>query len=128
MVGNDLSLLQGFDRLQDYLGRTVSDLAAGNLSVDKVYDRMLGVLHGKIMRIASETAGKLKKKIGDLPFSFLLSWYKQKTVCILQTLLKLGFGDILMGPSMPEYISPFLLDYLEKNFGITMGRSSGNAL
>jgi len=78
------------------------------------------------MRIASETAGKLKKKIGDLPFSFLLSWYKQKTVCILQTLLKLCFGDILMGPSMPDYISPFLLDYLEKNFGVTMVGSGKN--
>ena len=48
----------------------------------------------------------------------VLSWYEQKAVCILLTLLYLGIKDIRLGPTLPAFLSPSVLDYLVKNFGI----------
>lgn len=56
--------------------------------------------------------------VNDLPLSMVLSWYEQKAVCILLTLLKLGIKNIRLGPTLPAFISPNVLDYLIKNFNI----------
>ena len=48
----------------------------------------------------------------------VLSWYEQKAVCILLTLLYLGITPILLGPTTPAGRSPNLRDYLGQNFGI----------
>ena len=48
----------------------------------------------------------------------VLSWYEQKAVCILLTLLHLGIKNIRHGPTLPAYISPNVLNYLVENFGI----------
>ncbi|SPJ16218.1 Hydroxylamine reductase [Syntrophobacter sp. SbD2] len=56
--------------------------------------------------------------VNDLPLSFIISWYEQKAVAILLTLLYLGIKDIRLGPSLPAFVSPNVLDVLVKNFGI----------
>jgi hydroxylamine reductase len=56
--------------------------------------------------------------VNDLPLSMILSWYEQKAVAILLTLLHLGIKDIRLGPSLPAFISPNVLDVLVKNFDI----------
>lgn len=56
--------------------------------------------------------------VNDLPLSLILSWYEQKAVAILLTLLYLGIKDIRLGPSLPAFVSPNVLDVLVKNFGI----------
>lgn len=56
--------------------------------------------------------------VNDLPLSMVLSWYEQKAVCILLTLLHLGIKNILLGPSLPAFISPNVLDFLVKNYNI----------
>ncbi len=56
--------------------------------------------------------------VNDLPLSMVLSWYEQKAVCILLTLLHLGIKDILLGPSLPAFISPNVLNYLVKHYNI----------
>ena len=56
--------------------------------------------------------------VNDLPLSMVLSWYEQKAVCILLTLLYLGIKDIRLGPTLPAFVSPGVLDFLIKNFGI----------
>jgi len=56
--------------------------------------------------------------VNDLPLSLILSWYEQKAVAILLTLLHLGIKDIRLGPSLPAFISPNVLDVLVKNFNI----------
>ena len=56
--------------------------------------------------------------INDLPLSMILSWYEQKAVAILLTLLHLGIKDIRLGPSLPAFITPNVLDVLVKNFAI----------
>ena len=53
-----------------------------------------------------------------LPLSMVLSWYEQKAVCILLTLLHLGIKNILLGPSLPAFISPNVLQYLVENYNI----------
>ncbi len=56
--------------------------------------------------------------VNDLPLTLVLSWYEQKAVAILLTLLSLGIHNILLGPSLPAFISPAILDFLVKNFSI----------
>jgi hydroxylamine reductase len=56
--------------------------------------------------------------VNDLPLSMVLSWYEQKAVAILLTLLYLGIRNIRLGPSLPAFITPNVLDVLVKNFNI----------
>ena len=56
--------------------------------------------------------------VNDLPLSMVLSWYEQKAVAILLTLLHLGIKDIRLGPSLPAFISPTVLQFLVDTFGI----------
>nr|MCR5335664.1 hypothetical protein [Synergistes sp.] len=56
--------------------------------------------------------------VNELPLSLVLSWYEQKAVCILLTLLHLGIKNILLGPSLPAFVSPNVLAYLVENYGI----------
>ena len=57
--------------------------------------------------------------VNELPLSMILSWYEQKAVCILLTLLYLGIKDIYLGPTLPAFISPNILSYLVENFNIS---------
>jgi len=56
--------------------------------------------------------------INELPLSFILSWYEQKAVAILLTLLHLGVKNIKLGPSLPAFVSPNVLKVLVQNFNI----------
>lgn len=56
--------------------------------------------------------------VNELPLSLVLSWYEQKAVSILLTLLALGIKNIRLGPSLPAFVSPNVLDVLVKNYGI----------
>lgn len=56
--------------------------------------------------------------VNELPLSMVLSWYEQKAVCILLTLLHLGIKNILLGPSLPAFISPNVLNFLVENYNI----------
>ena len=56
--------------------------------------------------------------VNELPLSFILSWYEQKAVAILLTLLHLGIKNIRLGPSLPAFVSPNVLKVLVENFNI----------
>jgi hydroxylamine reductase len=56
--------------------------------------------------------------IKELPLSLILSWYEQKAVAILLTLLSLGVKNIKLGPSLPAFVSPNVLKVLVENFNI----------
>ena len=56
--------------------------------------------------------------VNDLPLSYVLSWYEQKAVCILLTLLHLGIKNIRLVPSLPAFVSPNILNFLVENYGI----------
>ena len=57
-------------------------------------------------------------EVNELPLSMILSWYEQKAVCILLTLLHLGIKNIRLGPTLPAFISPNVLGYLVENYNI----------
>jgi len=70
------------------------------------------------IQIAVALAKAFNIGVNDLPLSLVLSWYEQKAVAILLTLLYLGIKDIRLGPSLPAFVTPNILDVLVKNFGI----------
>ncbi len=70
------------------------------------------------IEVAVALAGAFKCGVNDLPLSMVLSWYEQKAVCILLTLLHLGIKNILLGPTLPAFISPNVLNYLVEHYNI----------
>ena len=56
--------------------------------------------------------------VNDLPLTLVLSWYEQKAVAILLTLLALGVKNIRLGPTLPAFVSPTILSYLVEHYGI----------
>lgn len=70
------------------------------------------------IQIAMALAGAFECGVNDLPLSMILSWYEQKACVILLSLLHLGIRDIRLGPSLPAFITPSVLDVLVKNFNI----------
>ena len=98
----------------------------------RFYDKELGDIGGiprlldagqcndaySAVQIASALAQAFNVPVNDLPLSLILSWYEQKAVCILLALLHLGIKGIRLGPSLPAFITPNVLDTLVKNFDI----------
>ncbi len=70
------------------------------------------------VQIAVALAKAFDCGVNDLPLSMILSWYEQKAVAILLTLFYLGIKDIRLGPSLPAFVTPNVLDVLVKNFNI----------
>ena len=70
------------------------------------------------IQIAVALADAFGCGVNDLPLSMVLSWYEQKAVCILLTLLHLGIKNIRLGPTLPAFVSSNVLNYLVENFGI----------
>jgi hydroxylamine reductase len=107
----------------------VLTLACGKF---RFFDKDLGAIGGipRLLDVgqcndaysAIQIAVALSKAFGvgvnELPLSMILSWYEQKAAAILLTLLYLGIKDIRLGPSLPAFITPGVLDVLVKNFGI----------
>jgi hydroxylamine reductase len=107
----------------------VLTLACGKF---RFYDKDLGDIGGiprlldvgqcndaySAVQIANTLAGAFGVGINELPLSMVLSWYEQKAVCILLALLHLGFKGIRLGPSLPAFLTPEVLDTLVDNFDI----------
>ena len=70
------------------------------------------------IKIALALANAFECGVNDLPLSMVLSWYEQKAVCILLTLLHLGIKNIRFGPSLPTFVSPNVLNYLVEHYNI----------
>jgi len=70
------------------------------------------------VQIASALAEAFDVGINELPLSMIISWYEQKAVCVLLALLHLGIKGIRLGPSLPAFLTPNVLDTLVKSFDI----------
>jgi hydroxylamine reductase len=70
------------------------------------------------IQVAIALANAFDCGVNDLPLSIVLSWYEQKAVCILLTLLYLGIQDIYLGPTLPAFLSPNILNYLVEHYRI----------
>ncbi len=71
------------------------------------------------IQIALALADAFQCGVNDLPLSLILSWYEQKAVSILLTLLYLGIKNIRIGPSLPAFIAPSVLNLLVDKYGLT---------
>lgn len=70
------------------------------------------------VKIALALADAFKCGVNDLPLSFILSWYEQKAVVILLSLLSLGIKNIRLGPTLPAFVTPNILNFLVEKFNI----------
>jgi len=70
------------------------------------------------IKIATALADALDTDLNSMPLSFILSWYEQKAVAILLSLLSLGIKNIRLGPTLPQFIEPEVLEFLVQNFNI----------
>ena len=98
----------------------------------RFFDKDLGTLGGlprlldvgqcndaySAVKVAVALADVFGVGVNDLPLSIVCSWYEQKAVAILLTLLHLGIKNIRLGPTLPAFITPNVLDVLVKNFNI----------
>ena len=71
------------------------------------------------IRVAVALAEAFDCSVNELPLTMVLSWYEQKAVSILLTLLSLGIKNIYLGPTLPAFVSPNVLNYLVDNFNIS---------
>lgn len=71
-----------------------------------------------LVAIALALADAFKCGVNDLPISYNIAWYEQKAVLVLLVLLHLGVKNIMLGPSLPAFVSPAVLDVLVKTFNL----------
>jgi hydroxylamine reductase len=70
------------------------------------------------IQVAAALANAFGTDVNGLPLSMILSWYEQKAVCILLTLLHLGIRDIRLGPTLPAFITPPVLNVLHEKLNV----------
>ena len=70
------------------------------------------------IQIALALAGAFGCGVNELPLSFIVSWFEQKAVVILLTLLHLGIKNITLGPTLPAFVTPTVLNVLVEEFSI----------
>jgi len=118
----------------EFVEKVPKDCVALTLACGKFrfFDKDLGTIEGlprlldvgqcndaySAIQIAVALAKAFNVGVNDLPLSLILSWYEQKAVAILLTLLHLGIKNIRLGPSLPAFLTPNVLDVLVKNFNI----------
>ena len=134
LVGGCDGARTGRNYYTEFVKQTPKDTAILTLACGKYrfHDLNLGTIGGlpRIMdmgqcndaysaiRVALALAEAFDCGVNDLPLTLVLSWYEQKAVCILLPLLHLGIKHIYLGPTLPAFLSPNILDYLVKHFEI----------
>jgi hydroxylamine reductase len=134
LVGGCDGAKPGRNYYTEFVEKTPKDTVVLTLACGKFrfFDKQLGDIGGiprlldvgqcndaySAVQIAVALAGAFNCGVNDLPLSMILSWYEQKACAILLTLLHLGIKNIRLGPSLPAFISPNVLDVLVKNFNI----------
>ena len=134
LVGGCDGARPGRNYYTEFVKQTPPDTVVLTLACGKYRfnDLDLGTIHGlprlmdigqcndaySAIQIAVALADAFGCGVNDLPLSMVLSWYEQKAVCILLTLLHLGIRNIRLGPTLPAFLSPNVLNYLVEHFGI----------
>merc|ERR1712000_638029 len=91
---------------------------AGNSGLPRLLD--VGQCNDTLgaLKIALALADVLKTDVNKLPLHLIISWFEQKAVCILQTILYLGIQNVRIGPNLPSYLTPNLLKFLTEKFNL----------
>ncbi len=134
LVGGCDGAKPGRDYFTKFVEQVPSDCVVLTLACGKFrfFDKDLGDIGGiprlldvgqcndaySAIQIAVALANAFECEVNDLPLSMIISWYEQKAVAILLTLLFLGIKDIRLGPSLPAFISPAVLQFLVDTFDL----------
>jgi hydroxylamine reductase len=134
LVGGCDGAKVGRDYYTEFAEKAPADTVILTLACGKFrfFDRDLGDIGGlprlldvgqcndaySAVQIAVALAAAFEVDVNDLPLSMILSWYEQKAVAILLSLLYLGIKDIRLGPTLPAFITPGVLQVLVDTFGI----------
>ncbi|MBS3969656.1 MAG: hydroxylamine reductase [Clostridia bacterium] len=134
LVGGCDGTKPGRSYYTEFVEKTPPDTVVLTLACGKFrfFDKKLGDIGGiprlldmgqcndaySAIKVAAALAEVFDCGVNDLPLSLVLSWYEQKAVAILLTLLHLNIKNIRLGPSLPAFITPNVLDVLVKNFDI----------
>ena len=134
LIGGCDGAKPGRNYYTEFVEKTPQDTLVLTLACGKFrfFDKELGSLDGiprlldlgqcndafGAVKIALALSEAFSCSVNDLPLSFVLSWYEQKAVAILLSLLAMGVKDIRLGPSLPAFVSPAVLQVLVDNFGI----------
>ncbi|MDR3686378.1 MAG: hydroxylamine reductase [Coriobacteriia bacterium] len=134
LVGGCDGAKPGRNYYSEFVEETPADTIVLTLACGKFrfFDKDLGTIGGlprlmdvgqcndaySAIKIAVALAEAFDCGVNDLPLSMILSWYEQKAVAILLSLLHLGITGIRLGPSLPAFISPNVLNVLVENFDI----------
>ncbi len=134
LVGGCDGAKPGRDYYTEFVEKVPKDCVVLTLACGKFrfFDKQLGDIGGiprlldvgqcndaySAVQIAVALSKAFDVGVNELPLSMVLSWYEQKAVSILLTLLHLGIKGIRLGPSLPAFITPNVLDVLVKNFDI----------
>ena len=134
LVGGCDGAKPGRSYYTDFVDQSPSDTVILTLACGKFrfFDHQIGEIGGiprlldvgqcndaySAIKIAVALAEAFEVGVNELPLSMILSWYEQKAVAILLTLLHLGITDIRLGPTLPAFITPAVLQVLVDNFAI----------
>ena len=134
LVGGCDGAKPGRSYYSDFVEQAPADTVILTLACGKFrfFDKQLGDIGGiprlldigqcndaySAVQIAVALANAFGVGVNELPLSMILSWYEQKAVAILLSLLHLGIKDIRLGPSLPAFITPNVLQVLVDNFAI----------
>ena len=134
LVGGCDGMRTGRSYYTDFVKQTPVDtailtLACGKYLINYLYLGTIGGLPRIIdmgqcndaysaIKVAVALADAFGCGVNDLPLTLVLSWYEQKAVCILLTLLHLGMKNIYLGPTLPAFLSPNVLNFLVENYNI----------
>ena len=134
LVGGCDGAKPGRNYYTEFVEKTPEDCIVLTLACGKFrfVDKQLGDINGiprlldvgqcndaySAVKIAMALAEAFDCGINDLPLSLILSWYEQKAVAILLSLLALGVKNIHLGPSLPAFVTPNILNFLVENFNI----------
>ncbi len=134
LVGGCDGAKPGRNYYTEFVEQTPDDTVVLTLACGKFrfFDKDLGTIGGlprlmdvgqcndaySAIKIAVALAEAFECGVNDLPLSMILSWYEQKAVAILLTLFYLGITDIRLGPTLPAFITPNVLNVLVENFAI----------
>ena len=145
LVGGCDGAKPGRSYYSDFVDATPDDTVVLTLACGKFrfFDHKLGDIGGiprlldigqcndaySAIRIALALSDAFEVGVNDLPLTIVLSWYEQKAVAVLLTLLHLGIKDIRIGPSLPAFITPNVLQVLVDTFNLTpIGESAQDDL
>lgn len=134
LVGGCDGAKSGRNYYSELVEKVPSDCVVLTLACGKFrfFDKELGDINGiprlmdvgqcndaySAIQIALALANAFDVEVNQLPLSMILSWYEQKAVAILLTLLYLGIKDIRLGPTLPAFISPNVFEFLSQKYNL----------